>query len=673
MRSIFILRSATLFVFLLGGLFLFGQETLIPREVVFSPKDKSRVRLSSDGQLVYYQRMAPTTALCMVAPQAPTDSTCMELPGRLLDYRPTHTGQVLLVIQEGQQQRLYRMEQDGSGLKDLTKSSWLGLRLLALSSELPNVVALQIQTERDAAGIIYRYNFTADKAERVLPMGDFTDVFFDGQLNPKAGRRINSNGGSAIYRRHEDSWKQVFDYPFSVNDFIGGITGILSVSKDGRILYVTDNTARDKTTVVAVNIEKGTTYQLLKDDKVDLLPFGALIGEDGTPQMVLGVYAQPRRHFLDPNVEADYAWLDGKMDGQASVGDRSADDYFWLVRKLNGSATEYFWFARHEKRLISLFHDHPIHTYTPATRKAHEVTARDGLKLPVHVYLPPGADTDQDGIPDQPLPTVVYVHGGPWVGISHWNSWFHTRNFQLLANRGYAVINTEFRGSTGQGKAFIDKGDKQWGSAMLHDKLDITQWAVDQGISDADRLAIWGWSYGGYATNAALAFSPETFACGISMYGPCDLFAFVNLPTYADSRLWRNRVGNVRLEPDHHLLKSHSPQHHLDQIQAPLLLTTGSMDARVPVQHVDDFAAALAAAKKELIYFRYPEEVHDYRRPESWKSFWAAGEYFLHQQLGGRFQPAGAALENAGLEVVYGADWFEEVKRKSDAPSGQEK
>ncbi len=284
--------------------------------------------------------------------------------------------------------------------------------------------------------------------------------------------------------------------------------------------------------------------------------------------------------------------------------------------------------------------------------------ARDGLELPIHVYLPPGSDSDNDGIPDKPLPTVLYVHGGPWVGVAQWNNWFHTRNFQLLANRGYAVINTEFRGATGMGKAFVDAGDKEWGRKMHYDKVDVSRWAIDQGIAATDKLAIWGWSYGSYATNAALAFSPDLFACGLSMYGPADLDAFCRIP-FTDSELWRSRVGNPNTAEGTMLLQKYSPQNYIHQIKKPLLLTTGSKDARVPQSQVDNFANALAEAGKEVIYFYYQEEGHDYRAPESWISFWAVGEQFLHDHIGGKQQPSAGDFEKGNLKVVHGQSYIE--------------
>ncbi|MCB0592991.1 MAG: prolyl oligopeptidase family serine peptidase, partial [Phaeodactylibacter sp.] len=200
---------------------------------------------------------------------------------------------------------------------------------------------------------------------------------------------------------------------------------------------------------------------------------------------------------------------------------------------------------------------------------------------------------------------------------------------------------------------FTDLGDRQWGEAMHHDKVDITRWAICQGIAREGKIAMWGWSYGGYATAAALAFAPELYACGISMYGPTDMDAFLRIP-FTDNPLWRNRVGDPRTPEGASLLKKQSPINHIQDYRSPMLLTTGGKDGRVPKKQVDEFADALNAGGKDVIYFYYPEEVHDYREPGSWISFWAIAEQFLAMHLGGRYQPVGRDLEKGDYKVVYG-------------------
>ncbi|MCB0644325.1 MAG: prolyl oligopeptidase family serine peptidase, partial [Phaeodactylibacter sp.] len=205
-------------------------------------------------------------------------------------------------------------------------------------------------------------------------------------------------------------------------------------------------------------------------------------------------------------------------------------------------------------------------------------------------------------------------------------------------------------------------GNKEWGGKMHFDLVDIADWAVDQGIADPDALGMWGWSYGGYATDAAMVYAPDMFQAGVSMYGPSDLEAFCKLPGIADSPLWINRVGNVNDDQEVQLLRQHSPINFVDRAEAPLLLTTGSKDERVPQEQVDRMAQAYHDAGKEVVYFYYPEEVHDYREPGSWISFWAIAEQFLALNLGGDYQEVGNDLEKGQFEVNFGQDFIEKLK-----------
>ena len=169
---------------------------------------------------------------------------------------------------------------------------------------------------------------------------------------------------------------------------------------------------------------------------------------------------------------------------------------------------------------------------------------------------------------------------------------------------------------------------------------------------------MWGWSYGGYATMAALAFSPETFACGIAMYGLSDLEAFMDR-SLRGSSIWRERVGDERTEEGRALLRRHSPINAADRMTRPLLVTHGGMDGVAPESQSRRMVEALTERGHPVTYLLYPEEPHDYRTPESWESFWAVGERFLSRHLGGRFEPYGDEMRRASFEVITGAGYVE--------------
>jgi len=291
-----------------------------------------------------------------------------------------------------------------------------------------------------------------------------------------------------------------------------------------------------------------------------------------------------------------------------------------------------------------------LDAYTLSVRKPFIVKAQDGLELPSMIFLPPGSDQNNDGIPDQPLPTVLYVHGGAWIGY-YQNTWFINRQLQLLANRGYAVINTEFRGASGYGQAFIEASSHKWSGKMHQDLVNIAKAAIARGVALPKKVGIFGWSYGGYATFAAMAFAPDVFACGISMYGLGDLEAAFRHP-FTSGPYWQQRIGNPDVPEELTLIRRHSPINYIEQIKNPLLIIHGSLDERVPQSQSDNMAQALKAAGKAVIYCYYPEEGHDYAQPENWQSFWALGERFLQEHLGGRSEPAGVDLKKPNFKMV---------------------
>jgi dipeptidyl aminopeptidase/acylaminoacyl peptidase len=283
------------------------------------------------------------------------------------------------------------------------------------------------------------------------------------------------------------------------------------------------------------------------------------------------------------------------------------------------------------------------------------VQTRDGLDMVVYTSLPLGSDSNEDGIPDHPLPLLVFPHGGPW-GRDFWGyNVFH----QWLANRGYAVLMMNFRSSTGFGKAFVNAGDLQWGEKIVGDQYDAVQWAIQQGIADPHKVAIMGGSFGGYSTLAGLTFYPETYACGVDLFGPVNLVTLLeSMPPYWKPMLemFTTRVGDHRTPEGRALLTRHSPLTYVDRIHVPLLIGQGANDARVKQAESDQIVQAMQAKGIPVTYVLYPDEGHGFARPENNLSFNAVAEAFLAKCLGGSYQPIGADFKGSSLKVLTGAE-----------------
>jgi dipeptidyl aminopeptidase/acylaminoacyl peptidase len=286
-----------------------------------------------------------------------------------------------------------------------------------------------------------------------------------------------------------------------------------------------------------------------------------------------------------------------------------------------------------------------------------EIKSRDGKTLVSYLTLPVGAGAK----PAKPLPMVMLVHGGPWAR----DYYGYDREAQLLANRGYAVLQVNFRGSTGFGKGFTNAGDGAWGREMHNDLIDAMNWAVSQGYADPKKVAIMGGSYGGYATLAGLTFTPETFACGVDIVGPSNLTTLLStVPPYWESfrKQLIARMGDPDTEEGRKWLKERSPLTYADRIVRPLLIGQGANDPRVKQAESDQIVAAMQAKNIPVTYVLFPDEGHGFARPENNIAFMAVTENFLKACLGGRAEPIGGTVAASSAKVPHGAEYAPGLK-----------
>jgi dipeptidyl aminopeptidase/acylaminoacyl peptidase len=646
-------------VYLLGTNYTIAQvqADLIPRSALFASTEKILVLLSPDGQRIGYVQNESGSRILYIADVAAPDRPQQVGPdtiGILVNWTWAYDNQHIWVIHRMESgDRLGTIHVLSGVYQDRTPIEGGSLQIIKSTSLLPNEIAVTVRMGDDDRDGLYRIHMTEDPVFLRL-FEEFSQFYLDNRLLVRAARKPQGDGNGLYRLSATGDWVNIAEYDWEASL----VTGVVSVRADGKELYITDNTDLDRSVLKAVDLQTGHQTILMEDPLTDLLWAGATIHpEDGTVQAVVGYFNRMHRHVLDPDLVIDFEVLGSVQRGDLSFADQSLDGQTWLVRYMDGGPLDYYLYDRRTKKTHFLFSDISVlDPYTLAQRHGVTIPARDGLALPADLYLPPGTDLDGNGRPDRPLPTILYVHGGPWVGFL-WNNWFANRSLQLLANRGYAVLRTEFRGAGGYGKAFMDAGNFEFGGKMHTDLVDVADWAVSQGIADADKVGIWGWSYGGYATFGALAFSPDVFACGVSMYGLSDLEDFVQeLLDNGSGQVWTSRVGDVRTPEGRDLLRRHSPLNYVDRVIKPILVSHGGQDQRAPQSHSDRFVEALENLGRSVTYLVYPDEPHDYRRSESWQSFWAVTERFLHEHLGGRYEPYGAEIAQAYFNVVAGAD-----------------
>ena len=268
-----------------------------------------------------------------------------------------------------------------------------------------------------------------------------------------------------------------------------------------------------------------------------------------------------------------------------------------------------------------------------------EYKAKDGLTIRGYLTKPIGVEAKN-------LPTVLWVHGGPWAR----DSWGYNPMVQFLANRGYAVLQVNFRGSTGYGKAFLNAGNREWAGKMHQDLIDGVDWLVKSGISDPKKVAIGGGSYGGYATLVGLTFTPEVFACGVDIVGPSNIATLLkSIPPYwaPMKAVFAKRVGD--LEKEEAFLTEKSPLSRVNSITKPLLIGQGANDPRVKQAESDQIVDSMKKNGKEVKYVLYPDEGHGFARLENRLHFFALTEEFLAKHLGGRAEPVGEIKGHSGI------------------------
>jgi dipeptidyl aminopeptidase/acylaminoacyl peptidase len=371
-------------------------------------------------------------------------------------------------------------------------------------------------------------------------------------------------------------------------------------------------------------------------------------------------YLRSEWHALDSARAADFAFLSANVQGEWNPVSLTKDTNLWIVGRNDATAPgQFLLYDRKAKKISKLFTARPDLEGKPLVpMHPLELKARDGLTLVSYLTLPPGADANNDGRPEQPMPMVLLVHGGPWGRDGYGFNSMH----QWLANRGYAVLSVNFRASTGFGKAFIRAGDKEWAGKMHDDLIDAVNWAVAQRIAPKDKIAIMGGSYGGYATLVGLSFTPDVFACGVDIVGPANLETLLStIPPYWEAvRVkFARAIGDVSTDEGKKLLAERSPLTRAGAIKRPLLIGQGANDPRVKQAESDQIVAAMKEKKIPVTYVLYPDEGHGFARPENSLSFNAITEAFLAHNLGGRFEPVGDDFKGASVKVLEGADQVE--------------
>jgi dipeptidyl aminopeptidase/acylaminoacyl peptidase len=636
---------------------------LIPRELLFGNPERASAQISPDGSMISF--LAPVEGVLNVwvgpvddieAARPVTDDTHRGIRW----YGWTYDSDALVYGQDedgDENWHLFRVPVEGGEAVDLVPVEGVTVRPMATSPDQPDTFIVGINDRDPALHDVYRLDVDSGERELVYQNDQgFVGFVIDHDLELRLGVRMTPDGGAEYlapdFTQEPPSWEPVL----TVGHEDEMTTSIWGFDASNERVYLSDSRGRDTAAAMALDLGSGELELLAEDARADVS--GSMM-HPTEHRLEAVAFEYEREHWvvLDEAVQADLELLGQLEDGELAVTDRSLDDRYWLVlfHDDDGPA-RYYHFDRETDEARFLFTSRPaLEDLELVPMHPVIIPSRDGLNLVSYLTLPAASDPDADGRPDAPVPLVLDVHGGPWAR----DSWDLNPMHQWLANRGYAVLSVNFRGSTGFGKTFVNAGDKEWAGAMHDDLLDAVGWAVEQGITAPDSVAIMGGSYGGYATLVGLTFTPEVFACGVDIVGPSNLVTLLeSIPPYWKPMLdlFHVRVGDNTTDEGRAFLESRSPLFRVDEIQRPLLIAQGANDPRVKQAEADQIVEAMQERGIPVTYALYPDEGHGFARPENRMSFYAVTEGFLGACLGGPAQPLGEDLEGSSLQVPVGAD-----------------
>ena len=608
---------------------------LIPRSVLFGNPERASPQISPDGSRMAY--LAPRDGVLNVW-VGPTGGDVYEPVTHDTDrgvrvYSWAHDGRHLIYLQDkggDENWRLYSVDLESGTEHDLTPFEKVQVNILAHRKQHPHEILFAMNKDDEQLHDVYYLDLRTNEVRQVEKNpGDVVGWIADVDLRVRACVATTPDGGSTLRVRDgsEADWRDAVSW--TPEDAM--TSGPVGFSLDGTTLYLDESRDANTSRLVAFDVATGGTRVIAEDPRYDVS--GLLMHPDTREiQMVAFVRARQEWTVLDATITEDIERIRAMQPGDFDITDRTHDDRTWVVGfDAASQSVSFYLFDRATGDGTFLFHTRPaLAEYDLADMEPIAFDARDGLRIEGYLTRPPGAECTN-------LPTVLLVHGGPW----HRDVWGYDPEAQWLANRGYACLQVNFRGSTGYGKDFVNAGDREWGAKMHDDLVDAVQWIVDQGIASPDRVAIYGGSYGGYAALAGATFTPDLFCCAVDIVGPSNLITFIQtIPPYWTTFLGmlHRRVGNPETEAE--FLTSRSPLTHVDRIQIPMLIAQGANDPRVKQSESEQIVAAMEKNGIPHEYMLFEDEGHGFAKPENRLRFYAAAERFLARHLGGRYEEA---------------------------------
>lgn len=606
---------------------------LIPRTVLFGNPEKSGAQISPDGKHLAY--LAPVNNVLNVWVGTPGGDdfqpVTQDTDRGIRFYFWAADNIHIMYLQDvggNENWRLYATSLETKETRDLTPFENVQVQIIDRDKHFPNELLIAINKENPQVHDVYHLDLSNGELTLIEKNpGNVAGWVTDAQFKVRGAEISLPDGGSELQIRASESsdWHTIIHW--GPDDATG--SGAICFTHDGQGLYLRDSRNVNASRLVKLDLITNDLSVMAEDPQYDM---GNVLVHPDTYEVQAVAFTRDRSEWtiLDETIRLDFERIQDIHPGDFSITSRNDANTIWIILfTADNGPVAYYAYDREHQKATFLFDNQPeLSNYTLANVEPITFTARDGLTIHAYLTLPVGENKQQ-------LPLVLNVHGGPWAR----DSWGYNPEAQWLANRGYATLQINYRGSTGYGKEFLNAGDKEWGRNMHHDLIDGVKWAIEQGIADPQKVAIYGGSYGGYAALVGATFTPDVFCCAIDIVGPSNLITLIRtIPPYWSTFLstFHKRVGNPDTEED--FLKSRSPLFKVDQIKIPMLIAQGANDPRVKQAESEQIVEAMKNKGISYEYMLFPDEGHGFAKPANRLKFYAAAEKFLAQHLGGRYE-----------------------------------
>lgn len=512
---------------------------------------------------------------------------------------------------------------DGSAQRDLTPFEKVRAGILDELDYSDTDILITMNKRNPEIFDVYRLNYVTGDLKMVAENpGNISNWVTDHDGNIKVAVTTDGVNTSMLYRENESSpFKTVITTSFKDN------LSPLFFTFDNKYLYASSNIGRDKSVIVKIDPQTANELQVIyQHPEVDISGLNFSKKRKVLTEINYITW-KAQTEYLDAETKKLHERIESELGKNLEIvitSENKDEDKFLIRTYSDKSLGSYYFYDSKADKMMKLVDVSPwLNESDMCDMKPVSYTSRDGLKINGYLTLPKGKEAKN-------LPVVVNPHGGPWArDVWRWNP-----EIQFLANRGYAVLQINFRGSTGYGKSFWQSSFKQWGKTMQNDITDGVDWLIKQGIADSKKIAIYGGSYGGYATLAGVTFTPDVYACAVDYVGVSNLFSFMKtIPPYWKQYLemMYEMVGHP--EKDSIALTESSPVFHVDKIKCPLFVAQGKMDPRVNINESDQIVNALKSRGVDVQYMVKDNEGHGFRNEENRFDFYGAMEKFLAQHL----------------------------------------